>query len=140
MWINTNWCKNLGYSVYIWTCFQQVQYNKHENLQWHQILGLGTQNECLVTIVDNFAGHETFTIPRIAAYVPVIQPRSPNNIMATSFTMINTEGRLPSADNVNSSIIGGNIRASELLARAPIRAISKSRCGITMAIAPTNRQ
>lgn len=103
---------------------------------------MGTQNECLVTIVDtcNLTDHETFTIPRIAAYVPVIQPRSPNNIMATSFTMINTEGRLPSADSVNSSMIGGNIRASELLARAPIRAISKSRCGITMAIAPTNTQ
>lgn len=100
---------------------------------------MGTQNECLVTKVDNLTDHETFTIPRIAAYVPVIQPRSPNNIMATSFTMINTEGRLPSADSVNSSMIGGNIRASELLARAPIRAISKSRCGITMAIAPVNK-
>lgn len=47
---------------------------------------------------------------------------------------------VPQESNSFSSMIGGNIRASELLASAPIRAISKSRCGITMAIAPTNRQ
>lgn len=54
--------------------------------------------------------------------------------------MITIDGRWSSAESVNSSMIGGNIRANELLANAPIRAINKSRCGITMAIAPVNKQ
>lgn len=53
--------------------------------------------------------------------------------------MINTEGRLFFVDNVNSLIIGGNIRVSELLVRVLIRVISKFRCGIIMVIVFINR-
>lgn len=54
--------------------------------------------------------------------------------MVTFFIMINTEGRLFFVDNVNSLMMGGNIRVSELLVRVLIRVISKFRCGIIMVI------
>ena len=57
-------------------------------------------------------------------------------MMRMSLTMV-VQCRPPSStENVTRSMIGGNIRANELLAKAPIRAINRSKCGITRAIIP----
>ena len=57
--------------------------------------------------------------------VPVPNPTSPSTIMPIFFTQVTLPGW-----NVTSSITAGMMRARKELARAPMREINRSRCGI----------
>ena len=66
-------------------------------------------------------------------YVPVANPTTPNVAVTRFLVHMNILVFSPGAEYVTSSMIGGTMRANELLANAPTNEISRSKWGTTMA-------